>query len=202
LDAQGKKDGRKYLLSIAGGADKGYINHVQLATIAKYVNFATVMTYDMHGPYDNYTDFNAPLYPASGSPQKVWSADQAVKAWTAAGFPKSKLTLGVPFYGHLYSGIQGGGNGLYKRYTDYKTVNYDQIVSSYLGKSGYTRYYSASGKTPWLFNGSTYITYEDSTSLATKAAYINSKGLAGAGIWELSENTNGQLLNTLRSKLK
>lgn len=203
LDAQGKKDGKKYLLSIAGGSDKNYIGRVQLRAIAKYVNFATVMTYDMHGPYDDYTDFNAPLYPATGSsPQEVWSADQAVKAWAAEGFPKSKMTLGIPFYGHLYSGVTGGGNGLYKPYTDYRTVNYDQIVSGYLGQGGYARYYSSTGKTPWLFNGSTFITYEDAKSLTTKAAYINSMGLAGAGIWELSENANGTLLKTLRSKLK
>ena len=52
--------------------------------------------------------------PAGSSPQTVWSADQAVKAWTAAGFPKTKLVLGVPFYGHLYSNVKGGGTGIHK----------------------------------------------------------------------------------------
>jgi chitinase len=203
LDAQGKKDGKKYLLTIAGGADTSYVNNVQLKTIAPYLDFATVMTYDMHGAYDAYTDLNAPLYPGTGSsPQRIWSCDQAVKAWSGAGFPKSKLLLGVPFYGHLYSGVTGGGSGLYKRYFSMKTVTYDEIVKNYLGRSGYTRQYGAQGKTPWLFNGSTFITYEDPTSLAAKAAYVNAQGLGGCGIWELSENANGTLLGTLRSKLK
>jgi chitinase len=203
LNAQGKADGKHYLLTIAGGADTNYVGHVQLKSIAQYLDFATVMTYDIHGAFDKYTDLNAPLYPTTGkSPQTVWSADQAVKAWTAAGFPRTKLVLGVPFYGHMYTGVKGGGSGLFKTYSSMKTVSYDQIVSTYLSSKSYKRTYATQGKTPYLFNGSTFISYEDPQSLATKAAYINSKGLAGAGIWELSENTNGSLLKTLRTKLK
>jgi chitinase len=203
LDAQGASDGKRYELTIAGGADDSYVGHVQLSSIAQYLDFATVMTYDMHGSYDRYTDLNAPLYPSTGqSPQEVWSVDQSVKAWTAAGFPKSKLVVGVPFYGHIYTGVTGGGSGLFKRYSSMDSVTYDQIVSKYLGKSGYTLYYAASGRTPYLFNGSTFITYEDPKSLAEKAAYINANGLAGAGIWELSQNANGALLNTLKTNLK
>lgn len=203
LTAAGKADGKKYLLTIAGGADTNYIGHVQLKSIAPYLDFATVMTYDMHGAFDRYTDHNAPLYAAQGtSPQTEWSADQAVKAWVASGFPKSKLVMGVPFYGHLYSNVQGGGTGIYKLYSGMKTVSYDQVVSGYLSNSAYTRYYGAQGRTPWLFNGSTFISYEDTKSLGEKAGYINSQGLAGAGIWELSQNMTGVLLRTLRTNLK
>lgn len=202
LNAQGKADGKAYLLTIAGGADKSYISHVQMSSIAKYVNFATVMTYDMHGSYDKYTDHNAPLYPAPGSPQEACSASQAVKAWTAAGFPKSKLVMGVPFYGHLYSGVKGGGTGIFKTYSGMQFLTYDQIVSKYLPNKAYKRYYGATGKTPWLFNGSNFITYEDARSIAAKDAYIKSMGIAGAGIWELSQNTNGTLLKSLYRGLK
>ena len=73
---------------------------------------------------------------------------------------------------------------------------------TYLPNKSYTRYYGAKGRTPWLFNGSTFITYEDAKSLAEKTAYINAQGLAGAGIWEISQNADGTLLKTLRSNLK
>lgn len=203
LDEQGAKDGKTYLLTIAGGAGQDYVNNVQLSNLAQYLDFAVVMTYDMHGPQHKYTDLNAPLYPTTGySPQDVWSVDQAVKAWTGAGFPKSKLVVGVPFYGHRYSNVKGGGQGLFKRYSGYRTVTYDQVVSKYLSDKSYWRYYAAKGRTPCLFNGNTFITYEDAQSLKEKAAYINANGLAGAGIWELSENRDGLLLGTLRQNLK
>lgn len=203
LDAQGKKDGKRYLLTIAGGAGKEHVSNVQMKSIAQYLDFALVMAYDIHGFGDKYTDHNAPLYGSTApSPQFVWSADQAVKAWTGAGFPKSKLLLGVPFYGHRYSNVQGGGTGIHKTYKGYKSVDYDDIVSQYLSNKSYTRYYGAAGRTPWLFNGSTFITYEDATSLSEKAAYVKNQGLGGVGIWELSQNEDGTLLNTLYKKLK
>ena len=202
LDAAGKTDGKRYLLSIAGGADTNYVKNVQLSAIAKYLDFATVMTYDMHGGYDKYTDHNAPLYPSASSPQRIWSADQAIKAWTGAGFPKSKLLMGMPFYGHLYSSVKGGGTGIHKAYSGMKTVSYDEIVSKYLPNKAYKRYYGATGRVPWLFNGSTFITYEDTQSIAEKSAYINSAGLAGVGIWEISQNADGTLLKKLKGSLK
>lgn len=202
LTAAGKADNKKYLLTIAGGAGQEYVKNVQLSTIAKYLDFAVVMTYDMHGPQDRYTDHNAPLYPSASPPQNNWSADQAVKAWTGAGFPKSKLVMGVPFYGHRYSNVKGGGTGIHKTYSGYKTVTYDEVVSQYLATGKYTRYYGAAGRTPWIFNGSTFITYEDTKSLKEKMAYITKMGLAGCGIWELSENVDGTLLKTVRANLK
>jgi chitinase len=203
LDAQGNKDGKKYLVTIAGGAGKEYVGNVQLKSIAQYLDFGLVMAYDIHGYSDKYTDLNAPLYgSADTSPQFVWSVDQAVKAWVGAGFPKAKLTVGVPFYGHRYSNVQGGGTGIYKTYSGYKSLDYDDIVSGYLSDKSYTRYYGSAGRTPWLFNGSTFITYEDATSLSEKAAYIKNQGLAGAGIWELSQNADGTLLNALNKNLK
>ncbi len=202
LDTAGRTDGKRYLLTIAGGAGREYVQNVQLSTIAKYLDFAVVMTYDMHGPQDAYTDHNAPLYSATSSPQHNWSSDRAVKAWVGAGFPKSKLVMGVPFYGHRYRNVKGGGTGIHRTYSGFKTVSYDEVVSQYLSTGSYTRYYGATGRTPWLFNGSTFITYEDARSLKEKMAYINSMGLAGTGIWELSQNADGTLLKTIRTYLK
>jgi chitinase len=198
LDAQEAKDGKHYLLTIAGGAGTSYAANTELNLIANYVDYAVVMTYDIHGTWDAYTDLNAPLYsPAEPSPQYKWSADQGVKTWTAAGFPASKLVLGVPFYGYLYSGVNSGGTGLYQTFSGGTSISYDQILKSYLTNSGYTKYVHADAKVPWLFNGSTFISYDDETSMSAKAAYVKKAGLAGASIWELSQNKGGQLLNAL-----
>lgn len=203
LDAQGKADGRSYLLSFAGGADTSYCNNVEMSKLAQYVDFGMVMTYDMHGAADGYTDLNAPLYgTTASSPNRVWSCDQAVQAWTKAGFPAKKLVMGVPFYGRIYTGVASGGSGLYKKFKTAKSIDYDKIVSGYLNKSGYTRTVGAAARTPWLFNGSTFISYDDAASMAEKASYVKSQGLAGAGIWELSQNANGTLLKALAAGLK
>ena len=44
-------------------------------------------------------------------------------------------------------------------------------------------------KAPWLFDGSTFWTYEDPTSIRTKAAFARAEHLGGVMAWELSEDS-------------
>ncbi len=203
LDAQGLIDGKKYLLSIAGGAGSTYIKNTELSLIGSSVDYAIVMTYDLHGPWNSYTDFNAPLYtPAATSPQYKLSADSCVRAWTAAGFPSSKIVLGVPFYGYIYNGVPNANNGLFQPYSSGKSITYDNILSGYLGNSVYNKNYSSDARVPYLFNGSVFITYDDSASVTEKANYVTLNNLAGISVWELSQNKDGALLNTLYSTIQ
>ena len=203
LNAQGQRDGQKYLLSIAGGADKSYAANTQLSLIANYVDYASIMTYDIHGLGDSYTDLNAPLYvPTESSPQYKWSVDQAVKAWITSGFPASKIVMGVPFYGYIYNGVTGGGTGLYKNYSGGSSISYDSLLSNYISNGSYTKYFHPVALVPWMFNGSTFISFDNEISMGDKAKYIVQNNLAGASIWELSQNKGGQLLNALTLNLK
>ena len=203
LDAQGKMDGQTYLLTIAGGADSSYAKKTQLSEIAKYVDRATIMTYDIHGPWDSRTDLNAPLYaPSESSPQYQWSADQAVKLWISKGFPASKIMLGIPFYGYIYTGVSGGGTGLYKCYQKAASLSYDCVRGKYSGEKAFSTHVHSDSLVPWIFNGSTFISYDDETSVAEKAKYIARNQLAGASVWELSQNRGGELLNALTNNLK
>jgi len=203
LDAQGVIDGKKYILSFAGGAGSTYTSNVELSNIRNYVDYANVMTYDLHGPWDTYTDFNSPLYnPTETSPQYKVSVDSAIKNWISKGFPASKIVMGVPFYGYKYSGVSNVNNGLYGTFSSSSSISYDSIVASYLSNSSYIKYTHSVAKVPWLFNGSIFITYDDEQSMAAKANYIIQNNLAGATIWELSQNKNGTLLNALYSNLR
>lgn len=47
---------------------------------------------------------------------------------------------------------------------------------------------------PWLFNGSTFWTYEDATSIRAKADYAAKEGLGGFMVWELSDDTSDATL--------
>ena len=65
--------------------------------MAESVDWINVMTYDYHGPFDNRSGFNAPLY-ADPSEGKARSADDSINLYLVAGVPAKKLTLGLPFY--------------------------------------------------------------------------------------------------------
>ena len=53
---------------------------------------------------------------------------------------------------------------------------------------------------PWLFDGSTFWTYEDPTSIRYKAAFAVDQGIGGVMAWELSEDaTDAALVKAARS---
>jgi chitinase len=202
LEKQGIADNKHYILSFAGGANNSYAAGVGLSNIAQYMDYGMIMTYDIHGTWDQYTDFNAPLYIPSGtSPQYKFSVDNAVRTWLNYGFPAKKLVMGVPFYGYAYQGVTNANNGLWQRFTSGAAVSYDTIQSKYASNSSYKKFYDSAVMVPWLYNGSTFVSYEDASSIQKKTQYALSKKLLGVGIWELSQDRNGTLLSAVRKAL-
>jgi len=201
LDKRGAVDGKKYIVSFAGAAGSWYAKNTELDELSKYVDYANVMTYDIHGTWEAYTDFNAPLY-SYGSINGASSVDSGITSWVNAGFPKSKIVMGVPFYGYIYKAVADTNNGLNLIYSGAASISYENIAAKYLKAEEYKRYYHPTAKVPWLFNGSTFISYEDEESITEKANYIKEKGLMGAMIWELSQDPNRVLFNALYSALK
>jgi len=202
LDEQGKEDQKQYLLTIAAGAGNTYPNNVALTSVHEYLDYATIMTYDLHGTWDAYTDLHAPLYHNSdSSPQYKSSVDATIQIWKSSGFPMDKLVMGIPFYGYLYSSVEDENNGLYQTFSGANSISFNRIQKDYLNKTGYRRYFHTRSKVPWLYNGSVFISYEDPESIGIKADYINAESLGGAMIWELSQDPDRILLNTLYENL-
>lgn len=202
LDAQGTKDGKRYLLSFAGASGTYYTNNVELSKLQQYVDFVNIMAYDFHGTWDTKTGLNAPLYkdPSSGF---TWdsSVHDAVQLYLNSGVPASKLIMGVPFYGYRYDNVQGVNNGLYQSFSGGSSMTYAEIAAS-MGK-GYTRHYHAASRVPYLYNGSSFITYDDPESIGQKAAYMKEQGIAGAMVWTLSQDSlNADLLTALSQGLQ
>ncbi|KAI9353845.1 glycoside hydrolase superfamily, partial [Obelidium mucronatum] len=70
--------------------------------------------------------------------------------------------------------------------------------------NGWNRQYFAFAQNPTLYtanyNGkSSFIAYDDPTSIQAKAAWAKSAGLGGTMIWELSQDYNKELVNAVRA---
>lgn len=203
LDEQGLKDNKHYVLSAAVGVTNSYLSKIEHAKISEYLDYVNLMTYDIHGSWDKFTDFNSPLFTSSDIfNQFKWSVDNSVNVWLNSGFTREKIIVGIPFYGFLYSGVNNGNNGLYGTYTSSKTISYKLIQRDYLSQAGYTRFFHKESKVPWLFNGQTFISYDDSESIKLKTDYIISNNLGGAFVWELSQDSNNELLDTIYNGLQ
>jgi len=69
-----------------------------------------------------------------------------------------------------------------------------------LSRSGY---YHPDTKAYWIFNGSEFWSYDTPTSIASKTAYVKSRSLAGAMLWELSgDTTDGELISAVSGGLQ
>ena len=155
--------GEDALLSFAAYFDTQFIDY---AGAVDYVDFVNVMTYDM----GRAPSFNSALYQSDR--HQGPTADKAVKDHLAAGVPKSKLVLGIPFYGR-------GDRVFFPESIDYKDLKVDG------------RYYEVcwddDAMVPYVANkitGDIVFSYENEKSILAKCYYIKDHHLRGAMVWD------------------
>jgi len=125
------------------------------------------------------------------------SIDSCVRAWLNAGLPSDKLVIGIPFYGYKYDVSGTSEDGLRQKHIGGSALSYEAIEKDYLSNPQYIKKFHEESLVPWLYNGKTFISYDDPQSVALKAEYIIEKNLGGAMVWELSQDSGGTLLNSL-----
>ena len=193
LDRQGRKDGRRYVLSIAGAVGSGYLNCIEPRAAAELVDHVFLMAYDFHGPWETRADFNAPLYATTDGPTRYRaSVDGGVTAWLERGVPAEKLVLGMPLYGYLY---QGAG-GLYDAFDKAVSVPWDKVKRDYLPSAAYRQLRHREAEVPYLTGRNSLLSYDDEISIAAKAELARRRGLGGVGFWELSQDREGDLIQS------
>ncbi|MGB7159956.1 MAG: glycoside hydrolase family 18 protein [Tepidisphaeraceae bacterium] len=211
LDARGKADGKRYLLTIAAPAG-GYAR-IEMGQFHRHLDFVNVMAYDFAGDWSPRTGFNAALHPVPGHPDQP-SASAAVEAYLKAGVPPDKIVLGVPFYGRGWAGVNPEDNGLFQprdppdaasaKGKRVGPANYRELKNDRDGQAG-KRFWHEQAKVPWMWNPQTrvFISYDDPESLRLKARYARDNKLGGVMFWELShDDEESSLLNALHEGLR
>ncbi|KIL60642.1 glycoside hydrolase family 18 protein [Amanita muscaria Koide BX008] len=99
--------GAKLVLSAATSifpfADGTGSPSTNVAQFADVLDRIAIMNYDIYGPWSGVVGPNAPLNDSCAPlAYQQGSATSAVKKWIAAGFPASKIVLGVAAYGHSF----------------------------------------------------------------------------------------------------
>ena len=192
LDALGRKTRKHYELTAFLPAAPAKIDAgFEAKKIFKYLDFGTVQGYDFHGSWEARANQQSALRVPPGAPDNPdFSVENTINAWIAGGAPKRKLILGVPYYGQGWTGVTGGRNGLFGAATgpapsafgggteDYKRLK--QLTSQ-----GYTVHRDLLNGHAWLYDGTTFWTYDDPAVLLQKSLYIRIKGLGGAMMWSL-----------------
>ena len=191
------QDGAKRYITIAVGGSKQYADKLDCVAIGQLADQVNVMTYDLRG-FEKVTGHHTGLYPQLGDKAGI-SADAALEAFEKAGIPKDKLMMGAAFYGRAWRSVKSSNdNGLGQKAgtSGNKTYGYGAIEAM-VSDGSYTRYWDENALAPYLFNGSTFISYEDEESIAAKGAYAKENGLMGVMFWEYGQDKTGTLVKAL-----
>lgn len=192
---------KKCWLTYAAPCAKTYLTSVAVGELVQVADFINLMCYDFRWATP-VTGFHCNTYSTSDDNDPT-SIAWAIEEYEKAGAPPEHLVLGAAFYSHRYDGVTGGGNGYGQPYTGEYTYgpSYTDLYHNYEHNSHFAKYWHDEAKQPWLFNGDSFITYDDANAMVYKAELAKSKGLAGMMYWEHSADLTGILFNAIYDNL-
>ncbi|GAA2723619.1 glycoside hydrolase family 18 protein [Actinocorallia aurantiaca] len=200
LDAQEKKDGRRYGLTMFMPASPGDIKNIEAAKVHQYLDYGSLQGYDLHGQWDERANHQSNLYDVAddpGTPGK-FSVDSALNAYLDAGWPASKMILGIPMYGRGWKGVPDENRGLWQKSKGGAKGAHEVGLEDYkvlIRRKG-TVYRDDQAGAVWKYDGDTWWSYDDPELVKVKAAYIKDKKLRGGMFWSLDGDDDRASLST------
>lgn len=205
LDSLGHITGKTYQVTTAVGASYDYIRHTAMDSAQRWLDYINVMSYDFKEGGDSLSGHHTNLLASPDDPEHR-STDQAIKDFEAAGVPRSKLVVGIAFYGHGWKMKTGDNHGLFRPSTGPFRIGggFTFIKDSLVDQNGFHRYWDRRAKAPYLFQPqqNIFISYEDERSVRAKCKYTENHQLAGVMFWEYFADRKGYLLETIDKTLK
>ena len=200
LDAYAAERGKRCWLTIAAAAWERYLQHTDIPGVLPYLDFINLMTYDLRdGAWEeNYTGHHTNLFPPRDAYYDV-SISTCVARYREEGVPLDKLVVGAAFYSHRWDEVPNVNHGMNQKMAR-PTVygpSYTAIHLIYEPSTDYVKYWDDEAKACWLFNGSSFITFDDPVSMRLKAEYVREQGLRGIMYWEHSYDETGLLFDAL-----
>lgn len=195
------RPGLELTVAVGAGIDKIRVTRPDL--YHPYVDAINVMTYDFHGGWESRTNFHSGLFAGTGDPSTgdgaLYNSHDAIQAFLDRGVPAQKLHIGVASYGRGWTGVGASNNGLYQAGTPAPgTLEAGVERYAVLKTLAWPRYVDAGSKAAWIYNGSTFWSFDDPLTIADKVAYARVQGLGGAFLWDFSgDDAQGSLLTAL-----
>ncbi|GIH27723.1 chitinase [Acrocarpospora phusangensis] len=218
LDALGAQTGKRYQLTAFTPADPAKIAAGwDLPEVAKSLDIFNVQGYDFHGAGSdnswepNRTGHQGNLYADADDPYNFhFSVENAINVYTNAGVSPRKLTIGLAFYGRGWQGVPDGG-----RFGEWQTAT-GAATGQFAEEAGTRGYSNLVAAVPGCTvrhdeqavatfchtgNGGQWWSFDDAWSIGRKTAWLRSRNLLGAMIWEMSGDT-GTLMTAVDTGLR
>ncbi|XP_033739624.1 LOW QUALITY PROTEIN: chitinase-3-like protein 1 [Pecten maximus] len=196
FDADAQTSGKpRLILSAATGAGKSKIETAyDLPQLVKYLDMINLMTYDLHGSFEDHTGHNSPLKagPLDKGDDATLNVEWAAHEYVRRGTPKSMLNVGMPLYGRSFT-LSGSNTGLYA------PARGGGTAGTYTRESGFLAYYEIckmspgaqkhmiqGEEVPYLVKGNQWVGYDDKESLRKKVDFVKQEQYGGVMVWDLA----------------
>ncbi|MFE1955640.1 chitinase C-terminal domain-containing protein [Streptomyces sp. NPDC059524] len=127
LDRAGAADGRHYLLSVAAPSSGYLLRGMETFQVQKYLDYVNIMSYDLHGAWNEYVGPNASLFDDGKDAELAAAGVYSTSQYGGIGYlntdwayhyfrgsmPAGRINIGLPYYTRGFKNVQGGTDGLW-----------------------------------------------------------------------------------------
>jgi chitinase len=129
LDRAGAADGRHYLLSVAAPSSGYLLRGMETFQVQKYLDYVNIMSYDLHGAWNEYVGPNASLFDDGKDAELAAAGVYSTSQYGGIGYlntdwayhyfrgsmPAGRINIGLPYYTRGSKNVTGGTDGLWGR---------------------------------------------------------------------------------------
>ncbi|KAI5750701.1 hypothetical protein M8J77_000551 [Diaphorina citri] len=164
-------------------------------SLAKYLDWVTVLSFDYSGYWDGATGHVAPLYQSQDDQYHSVNTNFSINYWISKGMPARKVIMGMPLYAQTFILADSNSHGL-----NALTVG-PGLPGPFTQSPGFMAYYetcstvkshewtvvrdSLGARGPYAYNGKLWLSYDDTRDIRRKCKSIKQDGLGGAMVWSI-----------------
>ncbi|MFD7437125.1 chitinase C-terminal domain-containing protein [Streptomyces sp. NPDC059861] len=129
LDRAGAADGRHYLLTVAAPSSGYLLRGMETFQVQKYLDYVNIMSYDLHGAWNEYVGPNASLFDDGKDAELAAAGVYSTSQYGGIGYlntdwayhyfrgsmPAGRINIGLPYYTRGFRNVTGGTDGLWGR---------------------------------------------------------------------------------------
>ncbi|KAF0691720.1 Aste57867_17108 [Aphanomyces stellatus] len=176
-------------LSVASPAGPAHYGNWDFGGVCGQVDFINAMTYDLAGPWSQYTDHQTNLYVDPTHPDgPTYSVDGAIQDYIQRGCPSEKIVMGISLDGRSFENT----DGLYASFTAPTQGSWlpgGESIWDYkvLPLNGATEMFDETLVASYSYDADArlFMSYESPTSFAVKLDYVTQNNLGGVMFWSV-----------------
>ncbi|MEU3253880.1 chitinase C-terminal domain-containing protein [Streptomyces sp. NPDC006997] len=129
LDRAGASDGRHYMLTVAAPSSGYLLRGMETFQVQKYLDYVNIMSYDLHGAWNEYVGPNASLFDDGKDAELAAAGVYSTSQYGGIGYlntdwayhyfrgsmPAGRINIGLPYYTRGFKNVTGGTDGLWGR---------------------------------------------------------------------------------------